>query len=350
LPHTVHLQIVTFNSSHVIAACLESLAVAANDLAGEIKLQIEIIDNGGTNGLEQLVSGRPEIKLFRNEHNLGFCAAHNQGVARFLDSNAQYLFLLNPDTELTGQALREMLKAFQHSDQIGAVTPKLLRKDRVTIDAAGMFFTSTLRHLDRGSNQPDQGQYDSSGFVPGGTGAALMLSRVAVERLVLDAGSDEALDKIYPQLQGGREIRKQLFDEAFFAYRDDAELAWRAQLLGIRYWYAPSAVVYHGRVVTPERREALDQRINSWSVRNRFLMQFNNFTCSLGIKFILNGLIIWNFVVIIAVLFKERSSLAGLVEAVKLTPRALNRRREVLRRSDLQSIKKIANLLSGKYE
>jgi GT2 family glycosyltransferase len=71
-------------------------------------------------------------------------------------------------------------------------------------------------------------------------------------------------------------IDGEFFDEEFFSYREDADLAWRAQLMGWKCLYVPAAVGWHERRVTPERREQLPDEINWHSVKNRFLMWYKN--------------------------------------------------------------------------
>ena len=68
------------------------------------------------------------------------------------------------------------------------------------------------------------------------------------------------------------------FDPDFFVYREDADVAWRAQLLGWRCIYTPAAVAYHVRSVTPENRRSVPATINMHCVKNRFLMRIKNAT------------------------------------------------------------------------
>jgi GT2 family glycosyltransferase len=112
-----------------------------------------------------------------------------------------------------------------------------------------------MRHLDRGAEEPDEGQYDRPQWVFGATGAAAMFRRAFVEAV---------------------SIYGQFFDEDFFSYREDADLAWRAQLMGWKCLYVPTAVAWHVRRVTPERREQVPHEINWHSVKNRFLMRGKN--------------------------------------------------------------------------
>ena len=68
----------------------------------------------------------------------------------------------------------------------------------------------------------------------------------------------------------------EFFDSDFFVYREDADVAWRAQLMGWSCIYAPLARGYHVRNVLPGNRRALPPEINMHSVKNRFLMRIKN--------------------------------------------------------------------------
>ena len=59
-------------------------------------------------------------------------------------------------------------------------------------------------------------------------------------------------------------------------YREDADVAWRAQLMGWQCLYVPYARGYHVRKVLPGNRRALPPEINMHSVKNRFLMRIKN--------------------------------------------------------------------------
>jgi GT2 family glycosyltransferase len=134
--------------------------------------------------------------------------------------------------------------------------------------------------------------------------------------------SDESVYAIYPQLRAEASQRTQLFDEAFFAYREDADLSWRARRKHWRCWYEPRARAAHVRVVTPERRGSLPAILNRYSVRNRFLLQLNNWRLRDGVLFFLWGIIVRNLMVFFGVLLWERSSLEGIKEARMLARRA----------------------------
>lgn len=311
-------------------SCVKALLATRMQPGDELK--IVVTDNASGDGALAQLTGLP-ISCVQNSNNIGFSGGHNQALAEFLREGWEAFVTINPDLIVQPETLPTMLEALRKS-KLGAVTPKLLRTDSAlrpvqppVIDAAGMLMNNTLRHLDRGSGELDQGQFDTVDEVFGGTGACLMLSQDFVRRVaVANLKYESDADKVYPQLAAGRSGRVQLFDEAFFAYREDAELAWRAQLLGFGCLYCPQAVAYHRRAVVPENRSTVSERVNRWSVRNRFLMQIQNlFSPSLAV--FLCGFVVRNLIVILGVILRERKSLGAFRELALLFRRAMERRR-----------------------
>ena len=125
------------------------------------------------------------------------------------------------------------------------------------MDSTGIYFTPMLRHLDRGSQEVDNGHFLNYEYVFGATAAAALYRREMIEDISLDG---------------------EFFDPDFFVYREDADVAWRAQLMGWRCLYTPYARGYHVRTVLPGNRRALPAVINMHSVKNRFLMRIKNMT------------------------------------------------------------------------
>ena len=123
----------------------------------------------------------------------------------------------------------------------------------------------------------------------------------------------------------------EFFDNDFFAYREDADVAWRAQLLGWQCVYHPAAVAYHVRTVVPENRRSLSAAINMHSVKNRWLLRIKNTTPDLYRRFWL-PITLRDIVVIGACLLREWSSLPAFALAWKLRRRAVASRHEIMRR------------------
>ncbi len=329
------VHVVTFNSARWIARCVESVRAQTGFTLGE-DLFIHITDNASTDGTAAVVSELEDtgVTVELNPSNFGFCGGHNQGARRFLDQHFDFLLILNPDIRLEPQALKHLVSELEGCPAAGAATPKLLRADEnlspvspPTFDAAGMILTSSLRHFDRGSGEHDVGQYEQKDFVFGGTGACLLLRRSYVIDLAIEAPLKEFdSERVYPVLGAGRALRAPLFDEAFFAYREDADLSWRGDLLGWKTLYVPSAVGYHKRAVVPENRAELPPELNAWSVRNRFLLQLNNYSPQLFLKAMVPGVLVRNCIVLLGALLKERTSLPAFSQIAVLFKRALERR------------------------
>ena len=333
---SVLIHIVTWNSAESIVNCVNRACRQEGFTLGD-NLFVRITDNASHDETVALVEGLRThgISLHRNSENRGFCAAHNQAVHEFLRAEHTALLVLNPDVGLDVNCVRTMVEKLSTAERVGFVTPKLYRAlpslEAIyphVIDAAGMHLTRSCRHFDRGAGDWDRHQFDRGEFVFGGTGACLMIARECVKELCIPKTiSNEPVFLIYPQLREGQLERPQLFDEAFFAYREDADLAWRAKRKGWRFWYEPTAFGNHVRVVTPERRASLPAILNQYSVRNRFLLQMNNWRLRDGILLFLWGVILRNMIVVIGVLVWEKTSIEGLREVLQLSKRALAIRR-----------------------
>jgi len=174
---------------------------------------------------------------------------------------------LNPDVLLLGGFIQALVEAGHLDAKVGSVCGKLLTMratfdipDKPLVDSTGIYFTPMLRHLDRGSQEVDDGHYLRFEYVFGASAAAALYRREMIDDVALDG---------------------EFFDPDFFAYREDADVAWRAQLLGWRCLYTPAARGYHVRKALPGNRRALPAIVNMHSVKNRFLMRIKNMTASL---------------------------------------------------------------------
>ena len=334
----VHVVLYNSLSQHGEASLLSMLNALVGQQGLEDSLKIVITDNGSSDDSFKFIkdNASENVTVRRLEKNLGFAGAHNLGAKEFIDSNFNYLLILNPDLRLAPDAIQKMVAALETHPNCGSACPKLLRADEnlneVTprkLDATGMYLTKTLRHFDRGSECLDNGQYDKEEEVFGGSGACLMLRRETVLDVQVTS-DDSVLNKVWPDITKDEEMRLPLFDEGFFAYREDADLAWRMQLYGWSCLYVPSAIGFHRRVVLPERRSILPAELNSHSVRNRFLLQLNNYSIGQSVSAFFLGVLFRNVLVIVGVLLKEHSSIVALKQVLMFSKRALFRRRVVL--------------------
>ncbi len=336
--HKVFAHIVTFNNADTISAAIGSVLEQETFKIGR-NLYLHVTDNASTDDtfVHLNHASHTGVRIQRNQQNLGFCGGHNQGAKSFLESDADFFLILNPDLALESTTISALTEAIAKYPGVGSVCAKLFRADDHLqaveprrLDSAGMFITPSLRHFDRGSEELDSKEYAQNRYVFGGTGACLLMTRKFVEDMLLDAGERERdIDALYPQLTEGRERRALLFDEGFFAYREDADLAWRGQLKGWKCVYVASAVAYHRRSVLPEKRKSISSFLNALGVKNRFLLQMNNFSSRGNLRSVIWGLLARNIFVFAASLLLEQSSLRAFKDAYVLRKRALARREQL---------------------
>lgn len=236
--------LVTWNSAAYLPRCLDGIAQQALP-----DIEVVHVDNNSHDGSVAIVRATiPHATQILNATNRGFASAVNQGVKL---AKGDVIFLLNPDAYLERDYVARIVAALR--DDYGMATGTLLRargfniEPTKEIDSTGIRMTRSGRHLDITGKSPCE---------PFGvSGAAAAYTRVFIDDVSIDG---------------------EFLDEDFFAYREDADVAWRGRLFGWRAVYVPDAVAYHVRQVTPERRRALPPNLNMHSVKNRFLLRLKN--------------------------------------------------------------------------
>ncbi len=307
---TVAVTIVTYNSRRYIHLCLEALFRHTS-----VPMQVVVVDNASTDATAQILAASGDrIHVIWNKQNVGFAAAQNQAIAA---SDSEWVLALNPDVLVTPGFVDRLVEAGEIDSKVGTVCGKLRSIgpdfrpcDRPRIDSTGLYFTPSMRHFDRGWGAPDEGQFEQMEYVFGASAAAALYRRSMIEDI------SESGD---------------FFDPDFFAYREDADLAWRAQLFGWRALYTPAAMAYHVRSVIPGNRLSVPAVLNMHSVKNRFLMRIKNMTPGFFRRYWLPA-IARDVMVIGACLMYEHSSLPAFWRAARCLPRALRGRRQIMAR------------------
>jgi GT2 family glycosyltransferase len=258
-PLPVAVVIVSWNCSAYLSDCLTSL----RSLARRPK-EVVVVDNGSRDGSPEIVrEGFPEVRLIEAGDNLGFCRANNLGIGA---TRAPFVLVLNPDTRLSPGFLDELLPAFE-DPRVGIAAGKLVRFDERTLDSCGQSLARSRQPVDRGYGDSDRGQYDTDSEVFGACGAAALYRRAMLESI---ADPGEAY-----------------FDEAFFAFYEDLDLAWRARKAGWKAVYRHRAVGLHARGGTSRLRGLLTRvaamlgrspAIRYHIVKNRYLTILRNDT------------------------------------------------------------------------
>lgn len=207
----------------------------------------------------------PEVQILAMQDNLGYSGGANR-IIREADGY-DHLMLLNPDVVMGPRYLEELVGVIVSAPGVGSVGGKLLLGDsQVTgeprddapqiLDSTGHRIFRNRRVIDRGHGEYDVGRYDTSEEVFSICGAAVLYRK-------------SMLDDI--------RIAGECFDEDFFAYKEDVDIGWRAQLLGWSSLYNPTAIAYHLRGwKRRDDRRRVPLILKYHSIKNHFLMMLKN--------------------------------------------------------------------------
>jgi GT2 family glycosyltransferase len=119
----VSVIIVNYNVKQLLLQCLASVYAGAADLQPEV---IVVDNNSGDGSMEAVKDLFPSVIRIENKFNAGFSAANNQGIKA---ASGKYIFLLNPDTELVGDALVQLRSCMETDPGVAIAGPKLLNTD-----------------------------------------------------------------------------------------------------------------------------------------------------------------------------------------------------------------------------
>jgi GT2 family glycosyltransferase len=206
--------VVNWNGAHLLPTCLSSLRQQTwRDF------ETILVDNGSADdSLALLQRDFPEVRVIPLQENLGLAGGTNAGIAA---TDAPIIATLNNDTEADPRWLEELKLALDAHPEAGSVASKLLLFDRRdVIHSAGDFYGVDGVPGNRGVWERDDGRFGQSELIFGACAGAAAYRRTMLD----DVG---------------------LFEDSFFMYCEDVDLAFRGQLLGYRCVFAPAAVVYH---------------------------------------------------------------------------------------------------------
>lgn len=227
----VTIQIVTWNSAQVLSDTLAALKNVPPSQA-----VIRFIDNHSTDSTRRLIAAAlPGADVVALPRNIGFAAAHNLGLAKCA---TPFVVTCDPDVAMVWPGVEELLELFSDSE-VGAMQGKLVRPqtdaaDRAVIDSAGIVRTFSLNGQERGAGEIDLGQYNAPAIVDAVTGACGLYRLSALQKIA----------------HHGTEI----FDEDFFAYKEDVDVGWRLQRAGFVSKYEPVRSGIHRRTLGPGSR------------------------------------------------------------------------------------------------
>ncbi|NLE99960.1 MAG: glycosyltransferase family 2 protein, partial [Anaerolineales bacterium] len=220
----VTVVIVSWNVRSLLSRCLRSLADAGRSL------DVIVVDNGSSDGSAAMVQAEfPAARLIANADNRGFAAANNQGIAL---AEGRYVLLLNPDTEVVGDALATMVDYAEAHSDVAVVGPRLLGPDGSPQHSRYRFPTLATALFESTWLQP------------------VAPRRILEHYHALDLTDDRPVDVDWVRgaaLLARRQAVEQigLLDERFFMYSEELDWCRRFRDAGWRVVYFPAAQVVH---------------------------------------------------------------------------------------------------------
>ena len=193
-----------------------------------------VVDNGSKE-IYKLPEGLKNTSLIRSSTNTGFSGGYNIGMKEALKFGADYILIVNNDTQMDPDMIINLLKILESDPKIGVTTPKIyfakgheFHKERYKSDELGKVFWfaggstdwNNVMSIHRGIDEVDHGQYDKTEQIDFASGCCMLFKR-------------EVLEKVG------------LLDDRYFLYYEDADLNERVKRGGYKIYYVPAALLIH---------------------------------------------------------------------------------------------------------
>ncbi|MGN0364997.1 MAG: glycosyltransferase family 2 protein [Suilimivivens sp.] len=230
-----------YNGIQYIENCLQSLR------EGTIIPKVIVVDNGSQDGSLSLVKERfPEIRVIEMGENTGFCKAVNVGIQA---ADTEYVLLLNNDTVAEKGMVAGLEAALDEDRQVFSAAAKMVSLHKPDqLDGAGDFYCALGWAYSRGKDQPSS-RYSQPGRIFSSCAGAAIYRHELFEKIGY-------------------------FDENHFAYLEDMDIGYRANIYGYHNRYVPDAVVYHaGSGVSGSRHNEFKVSLSS---RNSIYLIYKN--------------------------------------------------------------------------
>lgn len=211
---------------------------------------------------------------------------YNAGIKKaFEDENIKYAIILNNDTRLDEKFVEELVKCAGRYPDAGSIQPKVLNffeKDK--IDCAGIVLSIDGVAMNRGYGEPDHGRFEKEVEIFGANGTASLFARRALEKTQFKKG--------------------EYFDDDYFAYYEDVDLAWRLRLAGYKSYYCPRSFLYHVHSATAGKISGFKAYYLN---RNRFFTLIKNYPlCQLSLVIFILTPVRYFFLLFRAIMKKGR--------------------------------------------
>ncbi len=241
--------IVSWNTQHLLEACLHSIYDTVQDVAFEVI----VVDNGSQDGSVTFMKEYfPSVRIIENSNNRGFGAANNQAFAIM---KGRYALLLNTDAILTPHAAAHLFSFMESTPDAALACGQLLNADGTKQNSIAvapslatlLFNTAVLEYLFPKRFPSKRYTHAKPIEIESAVGACIIVRRDAID----DIG---------------------LFDERYFFFFEETDWMWRMRIGGWKLYHVPSARIYHlqGQSIGPSIRS----RIEFYRSRYQFLRKW----------------------------------------------------------------------------
>jgi GT2 family glycosyltransferase len=204
--------IVNFNGMRFLEPCLSSLTTQSFK-----NFEIILVDNHSSDGSAEYIREYfSSVTLIETGKNLGFAGGTNTGIRA---SHGDFILTLNTDTITDPHLIENLVRPMESDSRLGMCASKMLFPDG-RINSTGICISRSGAAWDRGIFEQDSGQFDTEQEVFGPCAGAALYRRAMLDEIGL-------------------------FDEDFFIFMEDVDLAFRARLAGWKCIYIPTARVIH---------------------------------------------------------------------------------------------------------
>lgn len=316
----VTISLLTWNGSRYLPWLMKSLSEQSF-----VDWELLVLDNASADDSIAIIREYyPKARIITQKQNIGFAKGHNLLINW---SDSDYIFVLNQDVILEKNYLRELVDFLDKNKQAASCAGKLMYWDfdngvkSKIIDSYGLKISKNREVVDRYQGQPEKSIEDQEVF---GLSATATLYR------------RQALDIVAGQV---KDNHLEYFDEDFFAYKEDIDLAWRLRLFGWQNWLLTTTKAYHHRSVSKGKnlKESRQSRsfANKLSYRNHLMMLYKNSFCKNFFKdfFAIKW---YEFKKFVYLLLFERSTLTGFKEFLKNLPQMSKKRKYIVKNRKLK--------------
>jgi GT2 family glycosyltransferase len=208
----ISVVVVNYNGKKYLSDCFSSLFQQTYP-----QMEVILVDNASFDGsIEYTQEHFPRVKIVPQSMNRGFAGGTNAGIHA---AKGDFILTLNNDTIVDSHLLKEIIQPMLADSRVGICGTKMLFPDG-RINSTAICISRSGAAWDRGMGESDNGQYDIAEEVFGACAGAALFRHAMLEEIGL-------------------------FDEDFFLYMEDVDLAFRAQLSGWKCIYVPTARVIH---------------------------------------------------------------------------------------------------------